>query len=325
MAMRRLGLVAAALIGAALPSVAAAEEAALTLAPLLSDGAVLQRGAPVAISGTAPPGAPVELRLGAAIQTVTADAQGQWRAAFAPLEPGTGLALTVRSGGETLTASGLAVGDVFLCSGQSNMQWPMAQTAMPDSERRVAVDASISLLSVPIATARTPRRAFAQPARWSSAAAGSADFSAVCLIAGRAIANAQKVPVGLIDASMGGTPIEAWLPYDGLKAAGGAEDALAILDAFRADPQAAEAKYGAALDAAWINPPPPGQPAGHPRMGHANLFNALIAPLGDTPLAGVLWYQGENNANRPAARDAYRRQLTALLASWRARFGADLP
>lgn len=118
-----------------------------------------------------------------------------------------------------LTANNLSVGDVFLCSGQSNMQWSMRETAMPDNERRVAIDKTISLISVPIATARSEQRAFAAPATWSNAFEGSADFSAVCLIAGRAIANAQKVPVGLIDASMGGTPIEAWLPYDGLKAA----------------------------------------------------------------------------------------------------------
>ncbi|MFN3294246.1 MAG: hypothetical protein ACK414_12450, partial [Gemmobacter sp.] len=152
-----------------------------------------------------------------------------------------------------------SVGDVFLCSGQSNMQWAMDDTAMPDNERRVAVDQAISVLSVPIATARTEQRAFAAPATWSSAFDGSGDFSAVCLIAGRAIAHAQQVPVGLFDASMAGTPIEAWLPCDGLKAAGGADEGLTILDAFRSDPQAAEAQYGAQLDGMWVSPPPAAQ------------------------------------------------------------------
>lgn len=320
--MRKLVL-AAALLSAAIPSGALAQ--ALGLGPLVSDGAVFQRGKPVTVTGTAAPGSKVEVRLGEAMRNVTADSEGAWQAEFPAMEAATGLALTASSGGATLTASNLAVGDVFLCSGQSNMQWSMRETAMPDNERRVAVDKTISLFSVPIATARTEQRAFAAPARWSNAFDESGDFSAVCLIAGRAIANAQKVPVGLIDSSMGGTPIEAWLPYDGLKTAGGAEEGLAILDAFRADPVAAEAQYGAQLDGMWVNPPPPGQPAGRPRMGYANLFNAMVAPLGKTPLAGVLWYQGENNTNRPAPREAYRRQLTALLASWRARFGADVP
>ncbi len=315
--------IAAALLGAALPAAALAQS--LAFGPLISEGAVLQRGQPVTISGTAAPESRVEVRLGAVSRSLVADARGEWQAAFPAMEATTGLELVATSGAETLAAKGLSVGDVFLCSGQSNMQWSMRDTALPDNERRVAIDKTISLLSVPIATARTEQRAFAAPAKWSNAHAGSGDFSAICLIAGRAIAQAQKVPVGLIDASVGGTPIEAWLPYEGLKAAGEGQEPLAILDAFRADPVAAEARYGAQLDALWINPPPPGQPAGRPRMGYANLFNAMIAPLGSTPLAGVLWYQGENNANREGAREAYRRQLTALLASWRGRFGAELP
>jgi len=320
--MRKFVL-AAVMLSAAMPSAAMAQT--LGFGPLISDGAVFQRGKPVSITGTAAPNSKVEVRLGEAVGNVTAGADGTWQAEFPTMEAATGLALTASSGGETLIAHNLAVGDVFLCSGQSNMQWSMRETAMPHNERRVAVDKTISLFSVPIATARTEQRAFAQPAKWSNAFDGSGDFSAVCLIAGRAIANAQKVPVGLIDSSMGGTPIEAWLPYDGLKAAGGSDEGLAILDAFRADAQAAEAQYGAQLDGLWVNPPPPGQPRNRPRMGYANLFNAMVAPLGNPPLAGVLWYQGENNTNRPAPREAYRRQLAALLASWRARFGADVP
>jgi sialate O-acetylesterase len=319
----RMIIAALAMLGAGLPAIASAQS--LAFGPLISDGAVLQRGASVKITGKAAPGASVEVRLDQDARNITAAADGTWQAEFPAMDAATGLQLMATSGGKILTASGVAVGDVFLCSGQSNMQWSMRETAMPDNERRVPIDKTIRLMSVPIATARTEQRAFATPARWSSAFDGSGDFSAICLIAGRAIANAQKVPVGLIDASMGGTPIEAWLPYDGLRAAGGADEGLTILDAFRTDPYAAEAQYGALLDGLWTMPPPPGQPANRPRMGYANLFNAMIAPLGNTPMAGVLWYQGENNANRDGAREAYRRQLTALLSSWRARFGADLP
>lgn len=320
--MRKLAI-ALTLLATALPGAAMAQ--LLAFGPLISDGTVLQREAPVTISGTAAAGAAVDVQLEGEVRRVTADAAGKWQAGFAPLAAKTGLQLSATSGKVTVAAKGLAAGDVFLCSGQSNMQWQMQDTALPDNERRMPVDRTISLFTVPIATARNEQRAFAAPARWSNAFDGSADFSAVCLIAGRAIAAAQKVPVGLIDASMGGTPIESWLPYDGLQAAREAGEALAILDAFRADPVAAEARYGAQLDGMWIMPPPPGKSAGCPRMGYANLFNAMIAPLGNTPLAGVLWYQGENNANREGAREAYRRQLTALLASWRDRFGADLP
>lgn len=315
--------IAVALLSALLP--VAAQAQTLAFGPLVSDGAVLQRGVPVSISGSAEPGATVEVKLGEAVRKVTADAAGKWEAAFPPLDAASGLELAASSGKETLTANGLAAGDVFLCSGQSNMQWAMEDTAMPDHERRMPIDKSISLFSVPIASARTEQQGFAGPSRWSKAFDGSGDFSAVCLLAGRAIARSQGVPVGLIDASMGGTPIEAWLPYDGLQRVGGMDDALAMLDAFRSDPVRAEAEHGARLDAMWTMPPPPGQERDRPRMGYANLFNGMIAPLGSTPLAGVLWYQGENNTRRDNPRAAYKAQLRALLDSWRARFGAEVP
>lgn len=294
-------------------------------AAVFSDGAVLQRDQPITVWGRAEPGQSVQVTLGTITAEARADAAGKWSAAFPARAAAEGLSLVVEAGGERAERSGIAIGDVFLCSGQSNMQFSMAETALPANERKVPIDRSIGLLSVPIATARTEQASFAKPAGWTNAHDGSGDFSAVCLIAGRAMAQAQKVPVGLIDASMGGTPIEAWLPYEGLQHAGGMEQPLAILRAFRTDPAAAEAKYGAGLDAIWQMPPPAGQAADRPRMGYANLFNAMIAPLQGLKLAGVLWYQGENNTRRDNPRAAYYSQLTALLASWRARFGQPLP
>lgn len=313
-----LALLVASLHGAALAQ-------PLAFAPAIAEGAVIQRDAPVTISGTAEPQARVRVALGASVREAQAGDDGHWQALFPPLPASTGLTVEASAGSATIVARDLAAGDVFLCSGQSNMQFSMAETALAPGDRKLPIDRSIRLLSVPLASARIEQRTFAGPATWSSAFDGSADFSAVCLIAGREIARRQQVTVGLIDASMGGTPIEAWLPYDGLEAAGGAEKGLAILDAFRSDQAAAEKMFGAQLDAMWTMPPPPGQAPGRPRMGYSNLFNAMIAPLGTMPLAGVFWYQGENNANRANPRDAYRRQLAALLDSWRARFGARLP
>jgi len=305
----------------AMPASAAPPEPAAVFA----DGAVLQRDQPVIIWGHAEPAQLVSVSFDGLVKQTRADPAGKWSAEFPARDAAEGLSLVVEAGGERAERSGISIGDVFLCSGQSNMQFSMAETALNPGERKLPIDRSIALLSVPIATARLEQSKFAQPAGWSNAHAGSADFSAVCLIAGRALAQQQKVPVGLIDASMGGTPIEAWLPYDGLRLAGGPERAVAILDAFRADPVAAEAQFGEGLDAMWKMPPPPGQDPDRPRMGYANLFNAMIAPLQGLKLAGVIWYQGENNTRREDARIAYQTQLRALLASWRKRFGQTLP
>lgn len=314
------------LVGALAMSAVHAVAAAQTLAfgPALSEGAVLQRGQQIDISGIAAPKAGISVTLGEERRDVKADRTGRWRAIFPARSASDGVSLSAVSGAERLELRNIAIGEVFLCSGQSNMQFSMAESAMNLGDRKVAVDRSISLLSVPIATARVEQSAFAKPASWTNAFSDSADFSAVCLFAGRAIANAQKVKVGLVDASMGGTPIEAWLPYEGLKQAGESEG-LAILDAFRADAAAAEARYGPQLDGLWINPPPPRQDRDRPRMGYANLFNGMVAPLAGTRFAGVIWYQGENNTRRDNPRAAYELRLKALLTSWRGRFGADLP
>lgn len=322
--MKRILGLASALSALALPAMAAAQSPLLAFGPTLSDGAVLQRGQPIEISGTAPVAARISVTLGAEVREVKADKLGRWRTVFSALPATESLALSAVSGAERMELRNLAVGDVFLCSGQSNMQFSMAESALNPNDRKVAIDRSISLLSVPIATARTEQKEFAKPAQWTNAFADSADFSAICLIAGRAIAQAQKVRVGLVDASMGGTPIEAWLPYEGLKRADITEG-LAILDAFRADPAGAEARLGPKLDAMWKMPPPPGQDPDRPRMGYANLFNAMVAPLAGTRFAGAIWYQGENNTRRDNPRAAYKTQLTALLATWRGRFGGKLP
>lgn len=322
--MKRILELASTLSALALPAIAAAQSPTLAFGPALSDGAVLQRGQPIEISGTAPAAARISVTLGTELRAVKADKSGRWRAVFPALPATDSLALTAVSGAERLELGNIAVGDVFLCSGQSNMQFSMAEAALNPNDRRLAIDRSISLLSVPITPARVEQAGFAKPAVWANALAESADFSAVCLIAGRTIAQAQKVRVGLIDASMGGTPIEAWLPYEGLKHAGVSEG-VAILDAFNSDPAAAEARLGAQLDGMWKMPPPPGQDPDRPRMGYANLFNGMIAPLAGTRFAGAIWYQGENNTRRADPRAAYKTQLKALLASWRGRFGAQLP
>ncbi|MBO9711011.1 MAG: sialate O-acetylesterase, partial [Caulobacter sp.] len=117
-----LGLMAATALTALGPVTA---HAAPILAPVFTDHAVLQRGQPIRVWGAARPGEAVELSLGEAKASATADAQGRWSATFPAREPGAALTLTARSGGEQQTLSDLLVGDVWLCSGQSNMEYPL--------------------------------------------------------------------------------------------------------------------------------------------------------------------------------------------------------
>ncbi|QGN54145.1 sialate O-acetylesterase [Novosphingobium sp. Gsoil 351] len=285
-----------------------------------ADHAVIQRGQDIAIRGHAHAGAKVSIEFAGMTRTVLTDRQGEWRALFPRQQAATGQAIVARSGGETIAARDIAIGDVFLCSGQSNMQFAMSETALQPKDRKQPGDAALRLLTVPQSQARLPLVTFLKPPAWQTADEAGQDFSAVCFLTGREIAARQKVVVGLIDSSWGGTAIESWTPATGLAAAGGMQPELAILEAFRAAPAAAEARYGAMLDARWNAPSESGG-----RIGYANLYNAMIAPLADYGLAGALWYQGENNAGRRDGTQVYRAKLTAMLASWRRQFHADLP
>lgn len=307
------------LVGALAPESAHAGQ--LALGAPFSDQAVLQRGKPLPVWGDAAPGAQVTVTLGGDERQTRADDDGHWQVEFAPRAQGEGLELVARSSGEEATARSLAIGDVFLCSGQSNMQFALAEAALRPEQRRSQADRMIRLLAIAQDTARVPLRAFRQAAAWQTAEGGKQDrFSAVCLLFGRQVAVAQKVPVGLIGSYWGGTGVESWMSRDGLARAGGMDAQVAALDAFGADEKAAQARFGA--DPAILQQPPAGSGA---RNGYANIYNAMIAPIGAYPLSGVLWYQGENNANRGDDTPAYKSKLEGLLSGWRAQLGENLP
>ncbi|MFC4296338.1 sialate O-acetylesterase [Novosphingobium tardum] len=249
-----------------------------------------------------------------------ADATGGWQATFPAQPAATDLSITARSGEDSMIVRNVAIGDVFLCSGQSNMEFPMSEAALRPEDRQRPVDASLHLLTVAQDLARTPRKTFAKPPAWQDAKEARPDFSAVCLLAGRELALKSKVEIGLIDSSWGATAIESWLSPAGLRAAGAPRDELDIVDAFERDPAAAETRYGAMLDARWKKPAEKGG-----RIGYSNIYNAMISPLKNFGLAGAIWYQGEANAGRGDATAVYRAKLAALLQSWRYQFRPDLP
>lgn len=294
-------------------------------APWLLDEAVIQRGRDITITGSATPGQTVAVTLGAEARTAVASDDGHWRASFAPLAAATGLELAATAGSERTVVRDIAIGDVFFCSGQSNMQFTLAQSALPDGTRKSKVDASIRLLQIPRARSQVVATDFAKPVRWSPASESGAGFSAVCLLAGREIADAQRVTVGLVEADWGGTPIEGWMPRDALAAAGVDPAKIVMLDEYSADPAKAEATYGDLIESEWRGRPATGGRPRQPRMAWASLHNAMVAPLAETHFAGAIWYQGENNAGMRTSRADYAARLRALIAAWRGEFGVDMP
>ena len=303
----------------------ACAHAQLQLHPMLGENAVLQRERPITIAGTAAPDTRVTVQLADETTSATAGPDGRWRVSLAPRPATDDLVLRIEARNEEIVRRHIAVGDVILCSGQSNMQFTMARTALGGWEGSLPIDDSLRLFQVPRAGYPLPRKTFSQEAQWFPAKGNSDGFSAVCLLAGRQLARSRKITVGLIDASLGGTPIEAWLARDDLAKLKGMEQEVAILDDYAADEASARILHDKRLAELWTDVADgPGTP-GRSKIGYANLYNAMLAPIGELPLAGAIWYQGEANARNGDARAVYMAKLTSLIGGWRERYGTQLP
>jgi sialate O-acetylesterase len=241
----RLGLV----LAAALTGTVA--QAAPLLHPLFSDKAVLQRGRPIAVWGTAKPGERLSVSLGAGSRDVIAGRDGRWRVDLPAMEAGGPYRLEAAGqGGARASAEDVLIGDVWLCSGQSNMEFPLARALNGDSEAAAAADPQLRILTVPKKTETAAAAGFGGPVAWATASPRSVgDFSAACYFMVRELRASQKVPVGAIAASWGGTAIRSWLDEASGRAVGG-EDA-ALLDLYRRDPAAANRRFGERWQAWW--------------------------------------------------------------------------
>ncbi len=237
---------------------AAAQERPL-LHPLFADHAVVQRDKPIAVWGWAAPRERVAISFGDAQARTRADASGLWRATLPAQHAGGPFTLAARAtGGASQSAADVLVGDVYLCSGQSNMEFPARSAtngAGADNER-------VRLLMIPRVSALTPEPTFATPPQWRLAQGEAlGDFSAVCYFFAREIQSTANAPIGLIQSAWGGTRIESWMSPSGLHSAGGFEDGLTALAEAVADPAGARARYRATL-AAWSAQHDPGARAG---------------------------------------------------------------
>ncbi|HEY0622610.1 sialate O-acetylesterase [Sphingomonas sp.] len=223
----------------------------LRLAPVFSDHMVLQRDRPVPVEGSAAPGAEVSAQLGDSPAVAgRADATGRWRIELPGRRALASTSLTVQSSGETLRLADVAVGDVFLCSGQSNMEFTLRVATNADSAVGASTNPALRLFNVPRQSSPTPQAQFSSPVTWQLSAPDSArDFSAACWFMGAELQRLRKVPVGLIAASWGGSIIQDWLSEAGLRRNGGFDDGLAMLALRGTDPTAAQRWLDKQLDA----------------------------------------------------------------------------
>jgi sialate O-acetylesterase len=320
---------------------AAAAVAEVRLPALFSDNMVLQREAKVPIWGTAEPGETVTVTLGDQRVTGSADSQGRWKVELSPLATGGPFEMTI-SGKNKLTLHNVVVGEVWICSGQSNMEMAVASTARALGGVRNA-DQEIAAANFPMIRQFAVKRAVAgQPqddmqGQWVAASPQTAgEFTATGFFFARELHKTLGVPIGLINSSWGGTPAEAWTRAAALAA----EPALAsigkdweqkladypkLLEKFR---QELDEWHQASLkaDAEGKPAPPAPQFPADPRSNPwrpAGLFNGMIEPLIPYGIRGVIWYQGESNAGRAYQ---YRKLFPVMIQDWRRVWGqGDFP
>ncbi len=312
----------------AVPLLAGTLAAQLEVASPFGDHMVLQRDQPIALWGKAKPGETVTLALGAATATAVADGTGKWSATLAPMPAGGPHQIAIRSGSDVVQLSDVLVGEVWLCSGQSNMEWSLKQL-----DETAASDGSLRLLKVPRLATGVEQESF--QASWSVCdPTTAATFSAVAYHFGRELRARLDVPVGLVQSAWGGTPAESWTRRAAMAQHEVTQPIVERWDAAIAGWPEAQRAYEQAL-AAWEQaakkPAEPGEkPAEKPRAPAgphspncaSSLWNGMIAPLVPLSIRGVIWYQGESNATRAFQ---YRTLFPAMIEDWRAAFGREFP
>ncbi|MBW8708740.1 MAG: 9-O-acetylesterase [Alphaproteobacteria bacterium] len=222
------------------------------LHPMFADHAVLQRDRPIPVYGAAAPGADVTVQMGSAKVTARAAADGHWRASLPAMAAGGPYTLQVHSGGQSEAASDVLIGDVFLCTGQSNMQLSVRRTANAESEIAAATDSAVRELAIDRVPSAVPLAGFTSPVAWKVESPQTAgDFSGSCFYFARELRKHQKVPVGLVTAAWGGTRDRGWVSHPSLRKLGFYNDDLDMLALYSRDPLAASRRWDAAWESWW--------------------------------------------------------------------------
>jgi sialate O-acetylesterase len=298
------------LAGAAAVLAAGAASAAPTLDGVLSDHAVVQRDRPLAVAGRALPGEAVTVTFRGTAATGRADRTGRFSLTLPASAAGGPFDLHVSAPSGATVIHDLLVGDVFLCSGQSNMEMPVERMGDSFAAQMGPGDDGLRLLTVAKATALAPLARFDQPPAWAAAGPKtSPGFSAACLYMAQALRKEAKVPVGAIHSSWGGSQIAAWMGDDAQRAAGRTREAD-LLRLYARDPGAASLAAARQWEDWWRarSGDAPGREPWQPDAALAWRPVPRIAfyeDWGDPRLAtflGMLWYRTEVTLTPAQAR-----------------------
>jgi len=297
---------------------------------------VLQQEKPIAVWGWAEPNEKITVRLSTSTEETTANAQGEWKVTLPAMKAGGPFVMTI-SGKDEVKFNDVMLGEVWLCSGQSNMEMGIASVKDAKEEIAAAKYSRIRLLMVPNNWTPEPQQDIKET-EWqvctpeNIAKGGWGGFSATAYFFGRELHKTLGVAVGLIDADWGGTKIESWTPPEGfarvpeLKQQSetvqlGLPTSTVHREKLESVINSTDAWLKEARSALQTNGQPPAMPQyptelGGPRDVQAPtaLFNGMIYPLHPFTMRGAIWYQGESNLGEGSF---YAERMKALIGGWR--------
>lgn len=314
--------------------------AKLTLPSFFSDGMVLQQERGAKIWGTAEPESEVSVEFAKQTYTVTTDADGKWMVSLDGLKVDTHPQnLTITNDKNSKTIGNVLVGEVWLASGQSNMEWPVNQTESA-AEATTAKDGLLRVFVSDNVASAEPQTNF--KGTWATTSPGNTGiFTAVGYEFGKELRAELGVPVGIIECAWGGKPVESFMSEEAIAKLPEAKDLIRSkqgqIEAYeleQSENKAARSKYLEAL-AKWQKTKKGEQPIliekkiklADPRANsdlYSSIYNGMIAPLVGYGMRGVIWYQGESNVVQDRAKASdYAEYQAAMVNDWRVRWGYD--
>jgi sialate O-acetylesterase len=311
----------------------------LRMPHLFGDQMVVQQGEPVAVWGKASPGEYVTVRFNGQEKRTAADAYGKWLVKLDPMSYGGPYTLEVTGEHELLTYSDIYIGEVWLCGGQSNMEWKLAKDINYEQEKQEADYPAIRFINVPSHGMDEPQEDIME-AHWQQISPETAGtVTGVGYYFAKLLHKTLNVPIGIIHSSKGGTKISSWVRQETLELHPQLSSFLRTYENECAHNEPLlqkysqkELKYKELAELAARHGQGIGtvnQLVGTPLMSPANpkrpaaLYNAMIAPLQPYTIKGALWYQGEADSGTPLLYDEL---LRTLISEWRNGFAqGDFP
>lgn len=303
--------------------------AAVSLPSLISDHMLMQQQVPVRIWGKANPGESVTVKFRGQTVATRAGEDSRWEVFLQPMEPGDPAPLRIEAD-NSITVRDVLVGEVWVASGQSNMQFSVNRAKDAEKEAAAATYPRMRLFQVKLTTAESPVEDV--EGEWVVCSPETAPgFSAVGYYFGRYLHKQLNVPVGMIQSAWGGTPAQSWTSIEALQAEPKLDWYLSNWDRQQAELPSAMLRYQeqvekweeeakAAKAAGRDIPRKPREPlSSRKQWAPASLYNAMIAPLTPYAIRGAIWYQGESNANVNEGY-LYRTLFQTMIQDWRDRW-----